>query len=177
MAKQKDKKRAEYHDKVWNELKRNLSESQNLAFLNNFETDEMDKVKHCGLTVSKKRKNDAKVTENNAMNKEKYLHNFVYPTDEKMNTAIKKLFAEAHENNLRTAEKRENKKRITSGVQRLYSACKRPQSAASLLNTANSQNDTCSRIHSGLKTIYQPQERPPVFFENPSNTVIDIRCM
>ena len=85
-------------------LNKKLRESQNLAFLNNFETDGMDKIKHCGATVSQKRKG-LQVTENNAMNQKKDIHNFVYPTDEKMNTAINTLFSVARENKLRTKEK------------------------------------------------------------------------
>ena len=176
IAIQKEKKRAQNHDKVMLILNQNLRDSQNLAFLNNFETDNLDKVKHCGATVSKKRKG-LQVTENNAMNKEKDIHNFVYPTDGRMNTAIKGLFATAHENKLRTKEKTENKLRITSSVERLYSACNRPQSAVSSFNNTQCLNKSGTRIHSGLKSNYLPFERPTLYFENPSNTVIDIRCM
>lgn len=180
-AKMQDEKRAQYHDKVMDILRTNLNKRDNLAFLDRFETDGMDKVKHSGQTISKKRIGRL-VVENNAMNKDNIKHNFIYPTDTKMNLAFKKLFAEAHEKKLNLKEKQVQKGRIDSSVGRLYSSYHRPQSAAATFNSKLSTYNSCSRIQSGVKSIDvhsndEESESAPFFFKNPTSSITDIRCM
>lgn len=151
----------------------------------------MDKFPHSGYCGTRSKTRVA--VENNAMTKDKVKHHFVLPHDAKLNLALQAV-ARRREMGADMKTRMEARAKIMSSVERLGSASQKIRPGTACTSNVGSRAmfetqsfmgrtgiDSAKTGGSGNNWMYNEEddypEPDPFSYENPSDTVVDIRCM